>query len=65
MRHLVLTILLYHIVYHLLAAYVVKVGIYIRHALTVRVKETLKQQLVLYGVYIGDAYTIGHRRTRG
>jgi hypothetical protein len=64
LRHLVLAVLLHHVVDHLLAAFVVEVGVDIGHALAVRVQEALEQQVVLDGVDVGDADAVGHRAAR-
>ena len=49
---------------HLTTAIIIKVGIYIRKGYTIRVQETLKQQIILDWVYLGDAQAISHNRTR-
>src|SRR5690606_25293443 len=48
-----------------LATFIVKISIDIGHALTVRIQETLEQEVVLDGVDIGNTNAIGYHRTRG
>ena len=59
----VFAILVNHPLQYLLAAILIKVDIDIGHRNTLGVKETLKQQVVLYWVDIGDAQTVGNSRT--
>ena len=65
MRHLVVSILIFHPFQHAPASVVVKVGINIGQRYTVGVKETFEKQVVLDGVNLRYAQTIGHNRACG
>ena len=58
-----MTILIHHPFQHLSASVVIKVGIDIRQRDTVRVQETLKQQVVFQRVYFRDTQTVSHHTT--
>ena len=62
--YLVLPVFVDHVPDHAVTAFVVEVDIDIRQRHTLRVEETLKQQVVLDGVDVGDAQAIGHSGTR-
>ena len=62
-RYLLLSVFLGHPAEHLAAAVVIEVHIDIGKGDTVRVQETLEQQVVLDGVYLRDSQAVGHRRT--
>ena len=64
LRHLVLPVFVDHILDDAVTALVVEVDIDIGQRHTLRIEETLKQQVVLDGIDVGDAQAIGHRRTR-
>ena len=55
MGTILVTILIFHPFQHLTAPIVIEVGIDIRERDTVRIEETLKQQIVLQGVDLRDA----------
>ena len=57
--HMVRAIFAGHIVNHLLPTLVAKVNIKVRHRHPLRVQKPLKQQIVLHGVNICNANTIG------
>ena len=57
-----MSVLILHPFQHLATSIIIKVGIDIRQRDTVRVQETLKQQVVLQGVYLRDTQTIGDHR---
>ena len=57
-------VLVHHPAQHLAATVIIEVGIDIRQGDTVRVKETLEQQVVLQGVKLRDAQAIGHHAAR-
>ncbi|KAF5069603.1 hypothetical protein DSECCO2_231300 [anaerobic digester metagenome] len=59
-----MTVFFHYIIDHLLAAFIVKIGIDIRHALAVRIQETLKQQLILDRVNTGYTDTISYHGSR-
>ncbi|MNS55935.1 hypothetical protein D3C72_887820 [compost metagenome] len=65
MGHLVFTVFIYHIIDYPLTTFIIKVGIDIGHGLTIGIKETLKQEVILDRVNIGDADTIGYCRSGG
>ena len=50
--HLVLTVLTYNVIYNLLPSFIAEIHVYIRHGNSFGIKESLKQQAVLYRVYI-------------
>ena len=63
MCHLLLSVFLSHPLEHAATAVIIKVNVYIRQRYTVRVKETLKQKVILDGVYLGDTQAISHSRS--
>ena len=65
MRHLLVSVLVFHPLENFSAAVVIEVGIDIRQRDTVGVKETLKQQVILDGVYLRDAQAVGHHGAGG
>ena len=64
-RHTLLAIFLSNPVKHKRTPVIIKVHIYIRQRYTVRVKETLKQQVISQRVYICDAKTVRHHTAGG
>ena len=62
MGHLVVPILVLHPLQHTATAVVIEVGVDIGQRDTVGVEEALEQQVILDGVDLGDAQTIGHHR---
>ena len=58
-----MAVLVHHPFQHLAAAVVVEVGINIRQRDTVRIQETLEQQVILQRVNLRDTQTVGHHRT--
>ena len=60
MGAVLVAILVHHPPQHLSSAVVVEVGIDIGQVDTVGIQETLKQEVILQGVYLGDAQTVGH-----
>ncbi len=63
--HMVRAIFLVYIIYNLAPAVYAEVDVYIRHANALRVKETLKKELVLNGVHVGYVQTVGDHAARG
>ena len=63
MRHLLLAVFLRHPVQHAAAAVVVEIDVDIGQRNTVRIEETLEQQVVGDGVDLRDAETVGHGRS--
>ncbi len=55
MRHLLLTILFRYPAQYFTASVIIEVHINIRQGNTVRIQETLEQQVVLDRVYLGNA----------
>ena len=64
-RHLVVSVFVFHPFEHLSASVVIEVGIDIGQRYTVGVEETLKQKVVFNRVYLRNAQTVGHNRTGG
>ena len=64
MGHFLGTVFLGHVIEHSGAAVIIKVGVDIWQRDAVRIKETLKQQVILHRVNFGDTQAISHRRTR-
>ena len=62
MRTVLVAVLVLHPLQHSSSAIVIEVGIYIRQRDAVGVQETLEQQVILQGVYLGDSQTVGHHR---
>ena len=62
-RDLLLAVLLFDILEHPVASIIVKVNIHIRHVDTVRVEESLEEEVVLDRVDIGDLEAVCHCRT--
>ena len=58
--HMVFPVCVLHIPEYPVPSVIVEVNVYIRHGDTVRVEETLKQELVFDRVYIGDSQTVGY-----
>ena len=52
MRDVVFSIFFLYVLEHPVPSVIIKVDIDIRHVYTVRVKETLEQEVILYRVYI-------------
>ncbi len=48
-----------NVIYHLRPTVISKIDIKVRHAHALRIEETLKQQVVPYGVYAGYADAVG------
>ena len=65
MGHFFGTVFLGHIVQHRSAAVIVKIGVNIWQRNTVRVQKSLKQQVILHRVNLGDAQAVGHCRSSG
>ena len=63
MGAVVMAIFVFHPFEHPSATIIVEVGIDIWQRDTVGIEETLKQQVVFQGVYLGDTQTIGHHGT--
>ena len=63
MRAVFMTIFVHYPLQHPTSTIIVEVGIDIREVHTVRVQETLKQQVVFQRVYLGDTQAISHNRT--
>ena len=61
LRHMVRAVLLHHIFNDLAPAHIAEVDIDIRHGDALRIEETLKQQVVLDGVNLGDAQAKGRQ----
>ena len=59
-RYVVLAVLLFYIAEHVAPAVIVEVDVYVGHIDTVRVEETLEQQVVFQGVDVGDVQAVGH-----
>ena len=57
------SVLVHHPLEHLSTSVVIEVRVDIRQRDTVGIEESLKQQIVLHGVELGDAQAIGHYRT--
>ncbi len=64
MRHPLLPVLLHHIVHHILPPVFVEIDVDIRQRDSLRVQETLEQQVVRNRVYIRDFQTVSHHRPR-
>ena len=64
MGTVLVTVLIHYPAQYLASAVVIEVGIDIRQVHTVRVQETLKQQVVLQRVDLGDSQAICHYGTR-
>ena len=64
-RHFLLAIFLDDPVEDFVAAFIVEVNVDIRKGDTVGVEETLKQQVVLQGIHIGDFQAVSHHRASG
>ena len=63
--HMVVTILAADILHHLAPAGIAEVHVDIRHGHTLRVQKTLKVQLVLHGVNVGNMQAVGHHGAGG
>ena len=63
MGTVLMAVFVFHPFQHTTATVVVEVGIDIRQRDTVWIEETLKQQVVLQRIDLGDAETVGHHRT--
>ena len=63
MRHMRLAILTTHIVQHFSSTAIFEIGIDIRQRYTVRIEETLEQEVILQRVQIGDLQTVGYYRS--
>ena len=63
MRHLLLSVLYRYPTQHFTTPVIIEVHINIRQRNTVRIKETLKQQVILDRVYLRNTQTISHSRT--
>src|SRR6056297_283361 len=63
MGNLIFTIFINYILDHTLPAVIIKINIDIRHRYTFRVQETLKEQVILQWVNIGNTRAIGYHRT--
>ena len=59
------TVFFNHILHDPASTFIIKININIGHTHTIRIQETLKQQIVFNRVYIGDPQTIGYHRTSG
>ena len=57
---MVITIALLDVIDDFFPAYIAEVDINIRHGDTFRIQKTLKEQIILQGVKIGNAKQIGH-----
>ena len=64
MCHLLSTIFLCHIIKYSRTSVIIKVGIDIGQRDTVGIQESLKQQVILQRVNLGDAQAVGHCRAR-
>lgn len=63
MGTILVSILIHHPSQHLASTIVIEVGINIRQVDTVRIQETLKQQVIFQRVNLGNAQAISHDRT--
>ena len=63
MGTVLVTILIHHPSQHLTSTIIIEVGINIRKVHTVRVQETLKQQVILQRVNLGNSQTVRHYGT--
>src|SRR5690606_6514973 len=63
--HLILSILVDYIINNFLTTFIIKVSINIGHRLSVGIQETLKKQIIFYGINIRNADTIGNYRSSG
>ena len=63
MRTVLMTVLIHYPSQHLASTVIIKVGINIRKVHTVWVQETLKQEVVLQWVNLGNAQAVSHHRT--
>ena len=63
--HMVIAVLAADILHHLTPAGIAEVHIDIRHGHTLRVQETLKVQLILHGIDVGDMQAVGHHGAGG
>ena len=63
MGTVLMTIFIHHPSQHLTSTIIIEVGINIRKVHTVRVQETLKQQVILQRVYLGNTQTVRHYGT--
>ena len=63
MGTVLMTVLIHYPSQHLASAVIIKVGINIRKVHTVWVQETLKQEVVLQWVNLGNAQAVSHHRT--
>ena len=61
--HVGCSIFVFHVIVRLCK--VLKINVYIRHGNTVRIEESLEQELVSDGVQVGDFEAIGHYGTGG
>ena len=57
-------VLIKHIADDLVASVIAEIHVYIGHADSLGVKETLKEKVKSYGIYIGNADKIRHKATR-
>src|SRR5690606_5252006 len=62
--HLIAAIFIDYVIHYLASALVIKIDVDIGHTHTVRIKETLKKQIVLYWANIGNSQAIRHRTSR-
>ena len=65
MGHVVGAIFLGHVLEHACAAVIVEVDVDIGEGDTVGVEKTLEQEVIFYGVDLGDTQTVGHARSCG
>ena len=63
LRHVVATVLLRRVTDHFIAIARVEVHVDVGHRDTIRIEETLEQQVVLHGIKIGDSQGVRHRAT--
>ena len=64
MGDMVFAVCLLNILESSVPAFIIEVDVYIRHRDTVRVEETLEQEVILDRVEVGDLETVSHDRTR-
>ena len=60
MGTILVSILIHHPSQHLASTIVIEVGINIRQVDTVRIQETLKQQVIFQRVNLGNAQSLSH-----
>ncbi len=60
MRHFFFAVFLCHIAQYVCATVIIEVDVNIGQRDTVRVEETLKQQVILDGVNLRDAQAVSH-----